>query len=175
MGGRTFYDYEELVEWFNSESPPEGKTKSIPRLLPHDPTDRSRMESLLPLQVFSCWNGATVVDAKAFLPPHNIRFRQAHNDLDESGKEKEATEKASECFLTSVDLWKENMGKILLVPKASVAYLVDDYDLYRKDGLRLSNDTEEIIVWETEPPAMVAFQDAAIWYLPERWGKWDES
>ena len=45
----------------------------------------------------------------------------------------------------------------------SVAYGVEDYDLYRKDGLRLWNDTEEIIVWETEPPAMV-LQDP--WYLP---------
>ena len=49
----------------------------------------------------------------------------------------------------------------------SVAYRVEDYDLYRKDGLRLWNDTEEIIVWEMEPPAMVPFQDDAIWYLPQ--------
>ena len=81
------------------------------------------MESLLPLQVFSCWNGATVIDAKAFLPPHNIRFRQAHNDLDENGKEKEVTEKGSECFLISVDLWKGDMGKILVVPKARQGFL----------------------------------------------------
>ncbi len=112
---RTFYNYEALVEWFNGPLPLEG---DIPQLLPHDPTDRSRMESLLPLQVFSCWNGATIFDAKAFLPPHNIRFRQARNDLDGNGEEKNVTDKASECFLTSVDLWKEGMGKILIVPKA---------------------------------------------------------
>ena len=113
-----FYDYEKVIELYNGLPPPEGMTKPIPRLLPQDPTDRSRIESSLPLQVFSCWNGATVIDANAFLPPHNIRFRQAHNDFDENGTEKEVSEKASECFLISVDLWKENMGKILVVPKA---------------------------------------------------------
>src|SRR5258708_16025300 len=112
---RTFYNYEELVEWFNGPLPLEG---DVPQLLPHDPTDRSRIKSLLPLQVFSCWNGATIIDAKAFLPPHNIRFRQARNDFDVNGKAMNVTEKASECFLISVDLWKENMGKILTVPKA---------------------------------------------------------
>jgi alpha-1,3-mannosyltransferase len=115
---RTFYRYEELVEYFNGPDPPPGQSKTVPQLLPYDEADRIRMDEHLPLQVFSCWNGATVIDAAAFLHPHNIRFRTAKNDVDEHGKAKEVTEKASECFLTSVDLWKANMGKILVVPKA---------------------------------------------------------
>ena len=115
---RTFYRYDELVEYFNGPPAPEGQTKPVPQLLPYDEVDRVRMDELLPLQVFSCWNGATVIDANAFLQPHNIRFRTAKNDLDEHGKSKEVTEKASECFLASVDLWKAKMGKILVVPKA---------------------------------------------------------
>lgn len=112
---RTFYNYEELVAWYNG---PSDQEKKVPQLLPHDPTDRERFQAGLPTQVFSCWNGATVFDATAFLPPHNIRFRIATNDLDENGVPKTITEKASECFLTSVDLWKVGMGKILIVPKA---------------------------------------------------------
>lgn len=109
---RTFYHYDEMVEWFN------GAHKVVPRLLPHDPEDRARFEAGLPLQVFSCWNGATIFDAAAFLPPNNVRFRTAKNDIDENGVAKTVTEKSSECFLTSVDLWKAGMGKILIVPKA---------------------------------------------------------
>jgi len=128
------------------------------------------------LQVFSCWNGATVIDAAAFLPPHNIRFRTAKNDLDEHGKAKEVTEKASECFLTSVDLWKANMGKILVVPKASVAYGLDDYNFYRKDGpvSKKHAAARERVTWKPTPPKEIAFQDYAAWYIPERWGSWDE-
>jgi alpha-1,3-mannosyltransferase len=115
---RTFYHYDELVEWFNGPDPPPGQSKVVPHLLPDDPTDRERFQSLLPLQVFSCWNGATIIDANAFTYPNNIRFRQAKNDLDENGKSRYPTQKESECFLSSVDLGKAGMGKILVVPKA---------------------------------------------------------
>ena len=90
----------------------------LPQLLPYDEADRLRFEANLPIQVFSCWNGATVIDAAAFLPPHNLRFRVAQHDLDEDGKPKEVTEAQSECFLSSVDLWKMGMGKIVLAPRA---------------------------------------------------------
>lgn len=114
----TFYKWEELVAWYNGPDPPPGEHRKVPQLLPYDPADRERFEAGLPLQVFSCWNGATVFDAAAFLPPHNIRFRIAKNDFDENGVAKTVTEKASECFLTSVDMWKAGLGKILIVPKA---------------------------------------------------------
>lgn len=142
----------------------------------------------MPLQVFSCWNGATVFDAAAFLPPHNIKFRVAANDLGDNGVPKTVTEKASECFLTSVDLWKAGMGKILIVPKAryvracltdglpapnsllpSVVYNFEDYSFYRKDGPSRGSRTlsEEKVNWASTPPEQIAFQDRAVWYEPE--------
>ncbi|KAF8320409.1 hypothetical protein DL93DRAFT_2074035 [Clavulina sp. PMI_390] len=176
MTGRTFYHWEDLVEWYNSPDHPPGEGKVIPPVLPDDPADRARFQAGLPMQVFSCWNGATVFDAAAFLAPHNIRFRISDSDYDEHGVKKTVTEKASECFLTSVDMWKAGLGKIMIVPKASVAYNFDDYPRYRKDApLRGSRTlTEEKIQWVTKPPAQVMFQDRAVWYEAERWGKWDE-
>ena len=103
--------------------PPEGAPTTngrgtLPELLPQDDEDRKRFEAHLPLQVFSCWNGITVIDAAVFLPPHDVRFRQASADLDEQGKPKTVTEMASECFLSSVDFWKKGFGKILIAPRA---------------------------------------------------------
>lgn len=95
------------------DGPGEWGKRPLPPLLPQDPIDHTRFMGLLPLQVFSCWNGITAISASAFLPPHSIRFREAKNDPG-----KEATEKASECFLLPVDLWKAGMGKILVAPRA---------------------------------------------------------
>jgi alpha-1,3-mannosyltransferase len=92
----------------------------VPLALQDDPADRVRFEAGLPLQVFSCWNGATVLDAAAFLPPHGLRFRQSRADADPrlGGAPRNATMQASECFLSSVDLWKMGMGRIGIVPQA---------------------------------------------------------
>jgi alpha-1,3-mannosyltransferase len=135
-----------------------------------------------------------VFDARGFLPPHNIRFRIAQNDFDENGIAKTVTEKASECFLPSVDMWKAGMGKIVIIPKAryvsnafymstdwkeligpstlflfSLAYSLEDYEFYRKDGPQQGSRTlsEETVKWVLEPPPQVAFQDRAVWYEPE--------
>lgn len=149
--------------------------------------------------MFSCWNGAVVIDARAFFlagssdssdsdndnedgvdgpheghdrtwkgsqrlfdpvpseyttPSSAIRFRTGRNDVSPT------TEKASECFLLCVDLWRRGMGKILLVPRAryvvdflpsvscpisvlfSVAYDLWQYERVRQDGRR--NDAHPI-------------------------------
>ncbi|KAI0317050.1 cryptococcal mannosyltransferase 1-domain-containing protein [Amylostereum chailletii] len=150
ISGRPFYDYEDLIEFFNGDRKP----KVTPT-------------------VFSCWNGATVFDASAFAPPDPIRFRVSKNDLDQHGTPKNVTNKASECFLPSVDMWKKAMGKILLVTKASVAYEYDRYNKYRKDTLPPNAESEHVN-WLLTPPLRVAMQDNAAWYLPERWAPWDE-
>jgi len=172
MAGRTFYFFQNLVDYFNGDGP-----KIIPPVLQEEDATRERFKASLPMQVFSCWNGATIFDAVAFLPPHNIRFRVAHNDFDENGNPKTVTEKASECFLTSVDMWKAGMGKIMIVPRASVAYGHDDYGTYRKDSppSPSPDPAEEKISWVLKPPAQVMHQDYAVWYEPERWGPWNEA
>ena len=154
---RPWYDKEALVKYWHDDRPLDSKT--APQALPLDPADRAKFDALKPLQVFSCWNGMSAFSASAFLE-HSIRFRWGHNDHHEDGSPKEPTDIASECYLTSVDLWKEGMGKIVLasrsrfvfklssfVPKncawctvadksnymKRVAYYVDDYHIYRKD------------------------------------------
>ncbi|KAF9511163.1 glycosyltransferase family 69 protein [Hydnum rufescens UP504] len=176
MSGRPFYRWEDMVYYVRAPDPEDGKEKPFSQPLLYDDEDRARFLANLPLQVFSCWNGATVFNAAAFFPPHNIRFRTARNDPDESGSPRSATDKASESYLMSVDLWKAKMGKILLVPRASVSYWPWDYYAYRKDAPLSDtfNDADEMVEWKLEPPPLVAMQDFARWEEVERWGAWDE-
>ena len=109
MTGHPYYDHNELVKYFsNLQNPP----MTLP--YPGDTKERERFERRLPTQVFSCWNGMAAMDARAFYPPRNIRFREATNDPDH-----EHTDKQSECFLISVDFWKQQMGRIQIVPRAA--------------------------------------------------------
>jgi hypothetical protein len=69
--------------------------------------------------VFSCWNGATVFDADVFAAPDGIRFRMSRvKDFDDNGQLQLYSDRVSECFLSSVDMWKHGRGKIMIVPKA---------------------------------------------------------
>jgi hypothetical protein len=86
--------------------------------LPDAPAERARLSASLPLQVFSCWNGAAAFDADAFAAPDGIRFRMAHADLDEEGRPLPFSDMTSESFLSSVDMWKRGRGRIMVVPKA---------------------------------------------------------
>jgi len=176
MSGRPFYRWEDMVYYVRGPHPADGKDKPYSKPLLYDEEDRERFLANLPLQVFSCWNGATVFDAAAFLPPRNIRFRTAKNDLDEYDRPRPISDKASESYLVSVDLWKAKMGKILLVPRASVSYWAWDYYAYRKDAPLPDsfNDADEMVKWKLEPPPLVAMQDFARWEEAERWATWDE-
>ncbi|VDB88503.1 unnamed protein product, partial [Peniophora sp. CBMAI 1063] len=104
MSGRNFYRTNDLIDWFDWFYGPKEHPKTAPGTLQDDEAERRRWEKHLPLQVFSCWNGATVIDAKAFLPPHSLRFRQSKSDLEDekSGIVRNVTQKASECYLSSV-------------------------------------------------------------------------
>ena len=113
MTGHPYYKYDEVMEYWGSPTP---RTVPAPNLLPHpeDTKERERFERRLPTQVFSCWNGMAAMDARAFYSPRNIRFREATND-----PEREHTDKQSECFLIPVDFWKQQMGRIQIVPRAA--------------------------------------------------------
>jgi hypothetical protein len=115
---------------------------AVPAVLPHaaDAVARARFAAHAPLQVFSCWNGATALDAAPFLatdayPPlpaageggvanatvaGPLRFRTSRTDATQSNR-------ASECFLPSVDLWRRGLGKIVLVPKARCVFFFFDF------------------------------------------------
>ncbi|KZV65258.1 glycosyltransferase family 69 protein [Peniophora sp. CONT] len=178
ISGRSWWRREELIDYF---SPPRDYTKELPGTLLDDEADRRRWESHLPLQVFSCWNGATVIDAKAFLPPHNMRFRQSKADWEDESHSipLSLTSKASECFLSSVDLWKLGFNRIAIIPKASVAYGVNTYDVHRKDGEFFAPKGDQEVFewignWKETPPKEVSNQDYAYWHVTERFGPWDE-
>lgn len=59
----------------------------------------------------------------------NIRFREARSDYDDDGRIKAVTEIASECYLTSVDMWKAGLGKVLLVSRSRCAIISVRFDL----------------------------------------------
>jgi len=110
MTGHPYYEHDAIQKFWDSfrlVGPP---------VLPHpeDAKERERFERRLPTQVFSCWNGMAAMDARAFYPPRNIRFREATND-----PERQHTDKQSECFLIPVDFWKQQMGRIQIVPRAA--------------------------------------------------------
>ena len=150
---RPFYSQEDMFRYFSVK----GLFLPLPRPFPDDDHERKEFENLDPFQVFSCWNGAAVIDPSAFfaassanagatqpgtenigdkgdehshmhlesLDPKSdkmtrsssdsssgIRFRTARNDVSST------TEKASECFLICVDLWRRGMGRIMMAPKA---------------------------------------------------------
>ena len=109
MTGRPFYHEWEINEWWGrNQEPP------MPPLLEHkdDEETRKRVEGWLPTQVFSCWNGMAAIDARAFYEPRGVRFREAYNDPYH-------TNKVSECLLLPVDLWKVQMGKVVLATRAA--------------------------------------------------------
>jgi hypothetical protein len=118
-------------------------------------TSRDRFQSLLPFQVYSCWNGVTVLRASLFLPPYNLRFRT--ND---------GTDVDSECYLICKDVWRalapwrwsafigegrespKNVSaslvkgpipaqargaRIQVVPRVSVGYTAREYNKARQD------------------------------------------
>ncbi|KIJ30159.1 glycosyltransferase family 69 protein [Sphaerobolus stellatus SS14] len=192
INGHPFYTQAHLLDYFNDRPwGHDGPMPPYPEPLLDDPSSRELFINLKPLQVFSCWNGAVVMNPKAFVqgnPLDNIhevkpvRFRAAKNDVSE------VTEKASECFLVCVDFWKRGLGKIMLVPRASVGYDLRQYNEVRQDGRRTSKhpvgievkttnrDNDKFLIqWRTNPPKEVAYHDHAWWHEKERWGPWDEA
>ena len=116
------YAQPDLLTYFG-DPPPE--PNPVPQPFPTDPIARAALDQLEPFQVFSCWNGAVVMPARAFTHGRNgeegdargtgrgpLRFRTAKNDASA------VTERQSECFLVPVDLWKRGMGRVMVVPRA---------------------------------------------------------
>ncbi|CAE6470037.1 unnamed protein product [Rhizoctonia solani] len=171
MRGQPFYNYSDLVDFFSSDI----TNKPRPWVLPlaEDDNDKSALEKGNPFQVFSCWNGVTAFSASVFAPPVSLRFRTALNDANSTDG---VTDKASECYLSSVDLWKAGMGKIMVVPRVRVAYSLD---VYESDRASMAYDARSVatpqIKWQTTPPETVYMHNFAAWYLPETPEPWDEA
>ena len=113
------------MEYFHDGRSPDEKPIPVP--VPFDPEDHVRFVSLLPVQVFSCWNGMAALSPSVFLD-HGIRFRGGHSDHDEDGNVKEPSDIASECYLISVDMWKKEIGKIVLASRSRYESCLQTFD-----------------------------------------------
>lgn len=129
---------------------------------------RARFDNLQPVQVFSCWNGVTILDAGLFTSSRALRFR-AHEDGDAY----------SECYLLCSDIWKRNSplaldgsvqegmrgARIQVVPRTSVGYEVHEYEKARKDRNTTAFEVDgeqqrraldaETVEWRKWPPKLV--------------------
>jgi alpha-1,3-mannosyltransferase len=70
-----------------------------------DPEDHQRIMQAMPVQVYSCWNGLSVINSEP-LKKHRIKFRAAKADECQT----------SECQLLARDFWTHGYGKIVLIP-----------------------------------------------------------
>ncbi|KAG9122653.1 hypothetical protein FRC07_000878 [Ceratobasidium sp. 392] len=171
MRGTPFYQQKELVDFFGP--PDDIELKPRPRILPEqgDERDRAALEAGNPFQVFSCWNGVTAFTASVFAPPTSLRFRTTHSDPDSKDG---ASDKASECYLSSVDLWKADLGRIIVVPRARVAYSLDVYNADRaSSAYNTTAGSPPPIEWVRTPPSEVIMHDFGLWFAPESKDAWD--
>lgn len=81
---------------------------------PTAPISRARYLARLPLQVYSSWNGISILSASALLSPDPIHFRRSKVSQGECA--------AAEVLLLCKDFWKKGRGKIQVVPGVRVAY-----------------------------------------------------
>ncbi|GAA6049106.1 hypothetical protein JCM3770_003889 [Rhodotorula araucariae] len=155
---------------------PTGEWTLPSRVMPQSDS-RFRYDSLLPTQVYSCFNGVTVLDASLFASPHSLRFRT------EAG----GTDAHSECFLLCSDVWKalsplradgttNNLGRgarIQIIPRVAVGYRVEEYEKARKDRNTTAFEVEgadrraqnalEMVEWQRWPPKLVTTYPYGHW------------
>ncbi|CAE6462568.1 unnamed protein product [Rhizoctonia solani] len=171
MRGTPFYNQSDLVDFFSSDITHKPRPEVLPT--PEDAQDKVALERGDPFQVFSCWNGVTAFSASVFAPPTSLRFRTALNDPE---SEDGVTDKASECYLSSVDLWKHGLGRVMIVPRVRVAYSLDVYEWDRTPvGYDPTQSTRPRVMWKTTPPKQVWMHNFAAWYAPETPEPWDEA
>ncbi len=148
----TFYDVW-IARGMTGDSffniPEDGNWNSAWNLFWNDHDARARLNSGLPFQVFSCWNGITAFTAKLLLSKE-ISFRGPIGSECYQGEPK----------LFCKDLWSHGHGKIAVIPSVNVAYTLDeakavkDLKGYVSKWATAENDGNKIN-WQAEPPAEV--------------------
>ncbi|KAF8603333.1 hypothetical protein BDV93DRAFT_508560 [Ceratobasidium sp. AG-I] len=155
--GTPFYRQNELVEFFGDPDDIELKPRPIALQEKDDKSDREALEKGDPFQVFSCWNGVTAFTA--------------HDDPESKDG---ATDKASECYLSSVDLWKAGLGRIMVVPRARMAYSLDVYQVDRaSSAYNTSATSSPLVKWSPTPPPEITMHNFGWWFAPETKSPWD--
>lgn len=167
----TFYDF-----WIGRdmngnpffEVPEDGSWDYAGNLFPDNPTTKERMTGVVPFQVFSCWNGATVFTAKPLLE-HKIKFRGHYENECFQGEPK----------LFAKDMWYHGYGKIAVVPSVNLEYsneaATQIKDLKGYVSRWVNNEGEwgppVKIEWESSPPKLVK---CIPMHSMQLWKPWDE-
>jgi alpha-1,3-mannosyltransferase len=116
-----------------------------------DPLSKAKFERLQPLQVYSCWGGMVVLDAKPFTEG-KLAFRSSFEGECVMG----------EPTLLAKDMWNQGIGRILAVPSVNVGYDNEEgAKIKKRRGYVTDNvDTsrppdEELVVWQSKPPPRI--------------------
>ncbi|KAJ9606151.1 hypothetical protein H2200_009112 [Cladophialophora chaetospira] len=162
MSGNTFFEIPQDMSWAFSRN-----------MFWDEPISKAKYKKQEPLQVFSCWGGMSVLDAKPFMSG-DIEFRRSYEGECYSG---EPTTLAS-------DLVKLNISRVQTVPYVAVAYndhagaSAKGVHKYVKDWVdvdtlveRFEDDTKTTrIEWRPPPPryrCMPSFVDC--WWVDSVW------
>jgi alpha-1,3-mannosyltransferase len=113
-----------------------------------DRLSKKRFEQYLPFQVFACWNGGVVFDAKPIMS-ENVTFRANREDECYQG----------EVSLFCKDLWIKGHGRIAVVPSVNVAYddettkrIQKEKGLVSKWAKKNAKNKQELVPWHDDPP-----------------------
>lgn len=129
-------------------------------------SDIERLKAGLPIPVYSCWNGLTVISADVFA--RGIRFRSGTDGMC----------MASECFLFCKDVWDSGPGNILIDPAVTVFY--EEFVFSRMLGYPLRGLAETSVpvigtfpVHEPKPKTFICAPmvnlDREAWMTPSYW------
>jgi len=171
--GDTFYDWwvsRSIVGNIFFELTQGGSYDHQDNLFWDDPVSKGKFDRLQPLQVYSCWNGAVVLDAKPFIE-QKLGFRSS--DL-----------AGGECFmgeptLLCKDMWRQGIARVQVVPTVNLGYSNEEVIAIKRrrgyvaDHIDTSKPPEERqaepITWEQKPPGhlkCLPWWDKPSWVSP---------
>jgi alpha-1,3-mannosyltransferase len=151
------------------EVPQSGSFDFMDNLFWNDDAARYHVDEKLPLQVFSCWNGAVAFKAEPILL-HNLKFRASYKGECYAG----------EPTLFCKDLWHLGYPRIAIVPSVNLGY--DDAQSkatkqehgYASQNIQETEHDLELnttIEWQATPPQLVKCQPD---WRHTSWAPWDD-
>ncbi|OLY81460.1 Alpha-1,3-mannosyltransferase CMT1 [Smittium mucronatum] len=104
---------------------------------PNHSESRIRNRNFLPFQVQCSWNGAVVINSKAFYGKNAIKFRRSDKKTSECS--------ASECSLFCNDMWRAGMRRLIVAPKVLVSYKIKTAKLLDSRRVLALNTTTKLV------------------------------
>ncbi|KAJ2099778.1 hypothetical protein GGI09_002619 [Coemansia sp. S100] len=105
-----------------------------------------------PFQVQCCWNGAALIDARAFQGEDGLRFRRSA----------EGECSASECSLFCNDMWAKGFRRTVMVPRVKVSYDIETRNMLRTPtffpaDIPFNNPEVDKITFRSGPDEVICF------------------